>query len=84
MASCIADKCGFLNLCTQVSPHQRDVMKRRIGPFAYEEKPALILEDVLEAMFADFDKKHPKCIKFSKWKDVLRKVAWNIKKVRAV
>ena len=35
------------------SPHQRDVMKRRLGPFVVEEKPAFILSDVREAMYAD-------------------------------
>lgn len=39
------------------SSHQRDVMRRRTGPFTYQEKAALILSDVREAMFADFKEK---------------------------
>lgn len=62
---------------------QQDVMKRRVGPFLYEEKPALILEDTREAMYFDFNNKHPSVIKFSQWKQTLREVAWNIKKVHA-
>lgn len=50
----------------------------------YEEKPAIILEDVLEAMFSDFDRKHPEQLKLSKWKEVLKEVAWNLKKVHRV
>lgn len=59
-------------------------MKRRVGPFLYEQKPALILEDVLEAMYADFESKHPMLLKFTKWKVILKEVAWNIKKVCSV
>lgn len=66
----------------KVSPHQRDVAKRRRGPFVVEEKEGLILEDVRQAMHADFEKKHPSTLKYSKWKEVLKEVAWNIKKVR--
>ena len=41
------------------SPHQRDVMKRQTGPFTVESKPAFILSDVRQAMYADFGEKHP-------------------------
>jgi hypothetical protein len=33
-------------------------LKRKLGPFVFEEKPALILSDVLEAMYASFMEKH--------------------------
>ena len=62
------------------SPHQRDIVKRRVGPFVTESKPGLILEDVREAMHADFDSKQPGLLKYSRWKEVLNEVAWNIKK----
>ena len=60
------------------SPHQRDVMRRRLGPFTYEEKAGLIQSDTNEGMFADFKKLHPEIdIKFSQYKDEL---PWNRKK----
>lgn len=63
------------------SPHQRDVMKRRTGPCTVEEKAALILSDVREAMFADFQEKHPEIkISFSQWKETLKTEVWNMKK----
>ena len=55
----------------QVSPHQRDVMRKRLAPFLVEERPGLILEDVLEAMYNDFNEKNPELLKISKWKEVL-------------
>jgi hypothetical protein len=56
-------------------------MKRWVGPCTYEEKPALILSDVREAMFADFQTKNPTItILFSQWKVTLKTVAWNIRK----
>lgn len=67
-----------------MSPHQRDVVRRRVGAFTYEEKPGLILEDVLESMYSDFERKHPNLVKLSAWKLILRRVAWNIKKVNRV
>ena len=64
-----------------LSPHGRDVMKRRTGPCVVEEKPALILSDTKEAMFEDFQKQHPEVkIKFSRWKSALKKLVWNMKK----
>lgn len=63
------------------SSHSSDVMKRRIGPFLVEEKPAYILSDVKQAMYADFKLKNSSInIKFSKYKQVLEEVAWNLKK----
>ena len=51
------------------SPHQRDVMTRRVGPFVIESRPGLILSDVQEAMFAEFAKENPAVkLKESKWK----------------
>ena len=37
------------------SPHQRDVVSRRVGPFATESKPGLILEDVRDEPQIDRD-----------------------------
>lgn len=51
----IQDHAG--DFCAE-SPHQRDVMRKRVGPFLYEEKPALILSDVLESMYEDFKLKN--------------------------
>jgi len=63
-----------------LSPHGRDVMKRRTGPCVVEEKPALILSDTKETMFEDFQKHHPEVpIKFSRWKTLLKKLVWNMK-----
>ena len=57
------------------SPHQRDYMKRTTGPCTFEEKPALILSDVREAMFADFQNTRPTIsIKYSQWKITLKEV----------
>ena len=41
------------------SPHQRDVMRRRLGPFNYDDRPAFILSDTIEGTFNDFKKQHP-------------------------
>eukprot|EP00966_Prymnesium_polylepis_P062684 1455098-Prymnesium_polylepis.2 len=63
------------------SPHQRDVMKRKTGPCTHEEKAALILSDVRQAMYADFQNKHPTIkLKYSKWKASLKELVWNMKK----
>ena len=64
------------------SPHARDVMKRRAGPCVVEEKPALILSDTREPMFEDFQANHPKIkLEYAKWKAMLKKLVWNMKKV---
>ena len=63
------------------SPHQRDVMKRHVGPCVVEEKPALILSDTRENMYADFVEKNPRIkLAYSTWKARLKAVAWNTKK----
>ena len=55
-------------------------MRKRLAPFLVEERPGLILEDVLEAMYNDFNEKNPELLKISKWKEVLAEEVWNIKK----
>ena len=64
----------------KTSPHQRDVVKKRTGPFTLEHRPGLILEDVREAMYTDFEEKHPGLLKFSQWKKVVKDEVWQIKK----
>ena len=63
------------------SPSGCDIMRRKLGPFIFEEKPALILSDVLESMYASFKEKHALIkLSFSKYKEVVHEVAWNLKK----
>jgi hypothetical protein len=51
------------------SPHQRDVMRRRLGPFVHEERPASIMSDTLEGVFADYQQTNPdSTIKLSQYK----------------
>ena len=60
------------------SPHTRDVMKRRVAPFTFKEKPAFIQSLTEEAMFTEFRKAHPGSkIKFSQYK---LELPWNRKK----
>ena len=60
------------------SPHQRDIMRRRVGPFLIEEKPAFIQSDTEEAMFELFQKERPDiAIKLRQYKYEL---PWNMKK----
>lgn len=42
-----------------ISPHQRDVMRRRVGPFVVSEKPGHIMSDQEEVIYEDFIKAHP-------------------------
>ena len=41
------------------SPHTRDVMRRRLGPYLVEEKPAFIQSDTQEALFELFQQAEP-------------------------
>jgi len=41
------------------SPHTRDVMRRHVGPFLVEEKPAFIQSDTVEALFELFQQAEP-------------------------
>tara|TARA_B110000046_G_C12951629_1_gene380417 strand:+ start:780 stop:1046 length:267 start_codon:yes stop_codon:yes gene_type:complete len=58
-------------------------MKQNTGPCTYEEKAALILSDVRQAMYADFQNKHTAIkLSYSQWKASLKELVWNMKKER--
>ena len=60
------------------SPHTRDVMRRRVGPFLVEEKPAFIQSDTEEALFELFRKAEPDVkIQLAQYK---KELPWNMKK----
>ena len=60
------------------SPHTRDVMRRRVGPFLIEEKPAFIQSDTEAALFELFQTARPDVkIEVAQYK---RELPWNMKK----
>ena len=60
------------------SPHTRDVMRRHVGPFLVEEKPAFIQSDPIEVMYDLFRKARPDIkIGLTQYKGEL---PWNLKK----
>lgn len=61
-----------------VSPHQRDSMKRRIGPHLYQEAHALIRMQTFDELYAVFKQMNPNA-KLSKSK-FKRLAPWNLKK----